>query len=144
MKSIVLLFCSVLIFQGRVFSQTVPDSQLKKKVTPIGHSLYKILQLEPVAFEYNLKNYPQLNLDSGIQYGFKAENMAQLFPDLVSTRLISYRVGKNHDRDTKINTVNEQGLIPFLVASIKEQQKEIEQLKEEISELRTEVNKSAK
>jgi len=144
MKNIFLLFCSVFIFQQSGFSQTIPDSELKRRVTPLTQTLYKIVQLEPVAFEYNAKNFPHLNLERGVQFGFKAENMGQLFPELVSTRIISYNVGKNLNRDAKIHTVDEQGLIPFLVASIKEQQAEIEKLREAISELKEESIRVAK
>ncbi|MDZ4707691.1 MAG: tail fiber domain-containing protein [Saprospiraceae bacterium] len=144
MKNIFLLCCSVLIFQQSGFSQTIPDRDLKRKVTPLTQTLYKIVQLEPVAFEYNAKNYPHLNLERGVHYGFKADNMGQLFPELVSTRIISYHVGKNLNRDAKIHTIDEQGLIPFLVASIKEQQAEIEKLREAISDLKEENNKAAK
>ena len=38
--------------------------------------------------------------------------------------------------DTKIKTIDETGLIPVLVASIKEQQAEIEKLKRDIAELK--------
>lgn len=144
MKNIFLLCCMVCIVPRYGFTQVVGEENLHKKVTPLHHSLAKLLQLEPIAFEYDHKNFPHLNLENGVQYGFKAENVGRVFPELVSTRMVSYRVGKNLNRDAKINTVDELGLIPFLVASIQEQQLEIEKLREAISNLKEDSNKAAK
>lgn len=141
MKNIFLLCCGVFLFLNNGFSQHIPDHDLKRKVTPLNQTLYKLVQLEPIAFEYNTRHFSHLNLAPGIQYGFKADNVSRFFPELVSTRIISYHVGKNLNRDAKINTVDEQALIPFLVASIKEQQLEIEKLRDAILELKADAGK---
>ena len=44
--------------------------------------------------------------------------------------------GKNAYRDANMKTVDEASLIPLLVASIKEQQQQIEELKAAVAELK--------
>lgn len=48
--------------------------------------------------------------------------------------------GKNVYRGTKVKTIDETSLIPVLVASIKEQQVEIEKLKKDITELKAAIS----
>jgi hypothetical protein len=45
--------------------------------------------------------------------------------------------GKNTYRTRKVKTVDMESLIPILVASVKEQQAEIEQLKKELQVLKS-------
>ena len=112
------------------------DNEIKKNVTDISTPLQKLVQLEPKVFEYNTEKYKHLKLKSGKTFGFMSDNMQQVFPELVATKHSSYMFGKNIYRDTKIKTIDETSLIPVLVASIKEQQAEIEKLKKDIKELK--------
>lgn len=117
-------------------AQEFADHQLKKNVTDIESPLMKLVQLEPKIFEYNTQNYKHLNLQQGRQYGFLAENMQTIFPDFVKVKSISYMFGKNVYRNAQVKTIDEASLIPVLVASIKEQQQEIEKLKNEVEKLK--------
>jgi hypothetical protein len=65
-----------------------------------------------------------------------SKNWQQVFPDLITYRNYNYSAGKNMPRTAKIKSVDVEGLIPVLVASIKEQQLEIEKLKTEIQALK--------
>lgn len=134
-KKICLLF-AVLIISGRVFSQTVTDSEIKKNVAAISSPLQKLVQLNPKTFEYDIQKFKHLNLEHGVRYGFIAEELQQVFPGLVKQKNISYMSGKNSYRDTKIKTIDEASLIPVLVASIQQQQQQIEKLKEEVEALK--------
>ena len=118
------------------FSQTITDSQIKKNVTGINASLQKLAQLNPKTFEYETEKYKHLKLDRGIKYGFIAEEIQQVFPDLVGQKNVSYMFGKNSYRDTKIKTIDESSLIPVLVAAIQQQQEQIEKLKVEVEALK--------
>lgn len=132
---IALFIFSILGFSAT--AQEVADKEIKKNVTDISAPLEKLVQLEPKIFEYNTDKYKHLKLEQGKQFGFMSENMQQVFPELVSNKNISYMFGKNVYRDAKVKTVDELSLIPVLVASIKEQQKEIEKLKQDIAELKS-------
>lgn len=130
------LLLAVLIISGRVFSQTVTDSEIKKNVAAISSPLQKLVQLNPKTFEYDIQKFKHLNLEHGVKYGFIAEELQQVFPGLVKQKSISYMFGKNSYRDTKIKTIDEASLIPVLVASIQQQQEQIEKLKEEVEALK--------
>lgn len=117
-------------------SQTINDQQTKLNVTSISNPVEKLMQLKPISFEYNIKQYKFLNLQSGKQYGFLSENIQSVFPELVKEKRISYMQGKNNYKNASIASINETSLIPVLVASIVEQQKQIDQLKLEIETLK--------
>ncbi|MGJ7031782.1 tail fiber domain-containing protein [Niabella hirudinis] len=120
-------------------AQTLTDKELKTRVTEIENPLQKIVQLEPRQFEYKAKDYKYLKLAEGAQYGFMDDNMKKVFPGLVKEKKVSYMFGKNAYRDVKVPTIDEAGLIPVLVASIKQQQQEIEMLKSELLKLKKET-----
>ena len=117
-------------------AQQVQDNEIKKNVMEMSTPLEKLLQLEPKVFEYNTEKYKHLNLQPGRRFGFMSDNMQSVFPELVTTKHSSYMFGKNVYRSIKIKTIDETSLIPVLVASIKEQQVEIEKLKKDIAGLK--------
>lgn len=119
-----------------VIAQTINDEQTKLNVTSISNPVEKLMQLNPVSFEYNTKQYKFLNLQSGKQYGFLSDNIQAVFPELVKEKRISYMQGKNNYKNASIASINETSLIPVLVASIVEQQKQIDQLQSEIEALK--------
>ncbi|MEP7257808.1 MAG: tail fiber domain-containing protein [Flavitalea sp.] len=126
------LFCSVIILSLTARSQDIMDISLKRNISPINNPLQKLALLEPRSFEYNTAEFKHLRLKSGQQYGFIADEIQSVFPELVSRRSVPYMFGKNTYRNSTIKVVQESGLIPILVASIKEQQAEIEKLKQAI------------
>lgn len=117
-------------------AQTINDEQTKLNVKGIRNPVEKLVQLKPVSFEYNTKQYKFLNLQSGKQYGFLSDNIQAVFPELVKEKRVSYMQGKNNYKHASIASINETSLIPVLVASIVEQQKQIDQLKSEIEALK--------
>ncbi|MFT3945463.1 MAG: tail fiber domain-containing protein [Agriterribacter sp.] len=119
-----------------LFAQDITDTKIKKNIEPIDNPLQRIMQLEPKKFEYNVGDYKHLKLQQGSQYGFIAEELQFIFPDLVKEKSVNYMFGKNVYRNSTIKTIDEAGLIPVLVASIKEQQAEIEKLKTEVLQLK--------
>lgn len=132
-----LSFITLSLFISTVaFSQALNDQQTKLNINSISNPVHKLTQLQPISFEYNTKQYKQLNLQTGKQYGFLAENIQAVFPELVKEKRIPYMLGKNNYKNATISTINETSLIPVLVASIIEQQQQINQLKTEIEELK--------
>lgn len=126
----------VLFISTAAASQALNDQQTKLNISSISNPVQKLTQLKPISFEYNTKQYKQLNLQSGKQYGFLSENIQSVFPELVKEKRIPYMLGKNNYKNATISTINETSLIPVLVASIIEQQQQINQLKTEIEELK--------
>jgi len=138
------LLVAVLVISGSVFSQTVTDNEIKKNVAVISSPLQKLVQLSPKTFEYDIQKFKHLNLDHGVKFGFIAEELQQVFPSLVKQKSVSYMFGKNSYRDTKIKTIDETSLIPVLVASIQQQQQQIDKLKEEVEALKNSKSTGAR
>lgn len=117
-------------------AQTINDEQTKLNVATINNPVERLAMLKPISFEYNTKQYKFLNLQSGKQYGFLSDNIQAVFPELVKEKRVTYMQGKNNYKSASIANINETSLIPVLVASIVEQQKQIDQLKSEIDALK--------
>jgi len=137
---IFILTLSLFVITQQILAQTLTDSEITKYVSDISNPLQSIAKLEPRVFEYNNEKYKDLRLPGGTQYGFTVENIQAVFPSLVKTENKSYIVGKNLSRQATVKTVDFEGLVPILVASIQQLQSEIEQLKAEVQALKKNSN----
>ncbi len=131
------LFTISLAISVIAMGQSITDASIKKNISAIDSPLQKLVQLSPKSYEYDYANFKHLKLEQGRQYGFIAEDIQAIFPSLVKEKSVSYMFGKNAYRNTRIKVIDEASLIPVLVASIQEQQLEIEKLKTEMQELKT-------
>ena len=86
------------------------DINLKKNIQPIDDPIKKIIKLDGVTFNWKIDNRPSV--------GVIAQQVEKVFPQIVS------------GGDTK--TVNYNGLIALLIEAIKQQQMEINMLKDKI------------
>jgi len=124
------------LFAGTTaFAQQTNDP--KTNQVPIEGAVSRISQLEPLSFEYDRQEQKKLKLPSGKQYGFMAEDVGKVIPGIVKNEHKMIPAGKNAFKTTTMQKVEMENLIPFLVASIKEQQAEINKLKEEIRSLKS-------
>jgi len=95
------------------------DRRLKKDIKAIDSALNLISKIEGVTYHWK----PELNRETRKQYGFIAQNVETIIPELIS-------IGKDD-----IKSVNYQALIPVLVSAVNEQQKQIEQQQKQIDQL---------
>jgi hypothetical protein len=102
----------------------------KKKIASIDKPVQQLVRLQPGVFEYDHKA-------TGRHYGFSVEDIEAVFPELVKTSTQTYMFGKNTYRTRQVKTVDMESLIPILVASVKEQQVQLEQLKQELQVLKS-------
>ncbi len=140
MRNVVLV--SLLLMMGVSFdanAQVLPDLQLKKNIEPLTKSLDIVNQLKPKSFEFDHMGFKHLNLAKGKKFGFIAEEFSLVLPHLVNERQVSYPFGKNANRSASIPTIDETGLIPLLVAAIKEQQVAISKLRAEIADIKNNI-----
>lgn len=96
------------------------DINLKENIETIEKPIDKILSLRGVSYEYVddiLNDSIHNNLPDGKQYGLVAQEVMEIIPEVVKKDENNY-LALNYD-----------AIIPFLVEAIKEQQKEIEELK---------------
>ena len=88
------------------------DARLKSNIISLGSTLAKLLMIDG-------KSYTMKTNEAESKIGLLAQDVQKAFPELVKT---------TNDSD-KTLSVNYQGLIPVLINAIKEQQKQIKQLK---------------
>ena len=81
------------------------------------------MKLNGVTFNWDKSLNNNANASSKLQYGFIAQEIEKVIPELVTEDSNGYKA------------VNYIGVIPVLTQAIQEQQKEIEQLKEENQKL---------
>lgn len=131
------------------------DVKLKKNIVGIDGALDKIMRLSPSNYEFKTDNYQNINLAKGSHYGFIAQDIEQVFPELVSNSsvvvsrsnsdfrqnrklfgTVSNQVKEEVIETENIKTVNYLEIIPILTKAIQEQQKQIEELKFEIQKLK--------
>lgn len=103
--------------------QVFSDERLKNIKGNFNSGLKAVMQLQPLRFEYKKDN--PLGLNSGReQIGFGAGALQKVIPEAVSSNSTGYL------------QVNNDPIIWTMLNAIKEQQKEIEQLKGEVQKLR--------
>jgi hypothetical protein len=88
------------------------DARLKSNIISLGSTLAKLLMIDG-------KSYTMKTNEAESKIGLLAQEVQKAFPELVKT---------TNDSD-KTLSVNYQGLIPVLINAIKEQQKQIDELK---------------
>lgn len=104
------------------------DINLKKDISNITSAKKSILALNPIRYKYDASkektNNPDvLKKEFPFQYGFSAQEVEKIFPDIVT---------KQEDGTLGIRYIE---LIPLLVQSLKEQQVEIDELRKKLESI---------
>lgn len=94
------------------------DGTLKENIRPIAGALDAVLALRGVG--YNLRVDPETQCAGGSELGLLAQEVEKVLPAVVRT-----------DRDD-LKSIAYTRIVPVLIEAIKEQQRQIEQLEEEI------------
>ncbi len=114
---------------------------VQNNVKPVENALSQVTKLEPVSFNYDKAWAEKLKLSARPQYGFVGTDAKAAVPNIVSVQSKDYSSGKNAFRSVTITKVDYESLVPLLVASIKEQQQQIEALKHELKMLKSQGTK---
>jgi hypothetical protein len=109
------------------------DARLKKNVAPLTGGLALVERLEPIRFQWRLPAERPIGKELKLstddpQVGFLAQDVERIVPEAVSAP-------KKGGRE--IYGLDEGALVPVLVAAVKEQQAEIEQLRGELAALKS-------
>ena len=131
MKKLVILGFALCISQIAM-AQKTELKDLKVNIEQIVKPFDIINNLEPIKFEFNADKYKSFKLPKSQQFGF---NTAIAPPEFLKMQSNLYASGKNSTKSYSIETIDSDNIIPILVAAIKEQQIEIQQLKTEIKKL---------
>ncbi len=103
------------------------DINLKTNVTTLSEMKGKIKLLRPVSYNLKPNSENPDKIINNLQYGFVAQELKEIFPDLVI------------EREDGILGIRYSGLIPILVKTIEEQQEEIDALNDRITALENAV-----
>ncbi|MFC1733125.1 tail fiber domain-containing protein [candidate division KSB1 bacterium] len=120
------------------------DLKFKKNMVSITGSLEKIKLLNTYSYEYKSTGEAEkMNFSKGRQFGFIAQELEILFPELVSDNVHTYdekvKQGETeviNEQLIKYKGINYIGMIPVLTEAIKEQQTIIEDQQQQIDELK--------
>ncbi|MCD4679710.1 MAG: tail fiber domain-containing protein [Bacteroidales bacterium] len=128
------------------------DIMLKSDINPINSALSIIENLIPVTY-YNKpdEKFKSLNLPDNLQYGFIAQDMEKILPELVRKQILpgsskgssEYIIAKL-DENLEFKGINYIGIIPILTKGIKEQQNIIEGLEQRLLKLEERISKLEK
>ncbi len=99
------------------------DERFKQNITAIQSPLQKLLQINGVEYEMKTGSFQKNNFQKGRQMGLLAQNVEKIVPEAVN-EIDGYK-GVDYAR-----------LMPLLIESVKEQNKTIEELKNEIEQLK--------
>jgi hypothetical protein len=102
------------------------DARFKTNITPIANPLQKVLALRGVHFNWNTSAFPQRMFSDKRTLGFIAQEVEKILPEIVQT--------ENTAEGYK--SVQYDKVVALLVEAIKEQQKQINQLKKQVKKLR--------
>jgi hypothetical protein len=106
------------------------DVRLKENIKTLDSSLDKVLNLRGVSFTWNKQLSPYVGRRKDVDIGLIAQEVEEIIPEIVQETSIP-------NLDFQIKNVDYDRLVPVLVEAIKEQQKQIEDLKETVSKLST-------
>ena len=119
---------------GNVVAYVTSDERLKEDIVPIGNGLELVQKMNPVNFRWNddgimfgwgLQNYKD-NL--GYDLGFIAQELQTILPEVIGKV-------KSSDNGEEYLGVHYEKIVPVLVSAVKEQQKQIDELKELVNKL---------
>jgi hypothetical protein len=114
-------------FSGPLWAQSFnvnSDARLKKNIQPIANPIEKLKKISGYTYEWRTSEFDTLNLKTGKDYGIIAQEVEKIFPEMISTSPNGYKA------------VNYNNLVPVMIEAIKEQQKQIEKLTQEIETLK--------
>lgn len=131
-------------FQGDVFitgnttgvgTGTFSDKNIKTNIASIGKSLDVISKLKPINYKYDNTYATQLKLNGHKNYGFIAQDVEAVIPELVTTTTViaTYdSLGNVIDPEKVVKALNYDGIIPFAVGGIQELNVKQQQMQEQL------------
>ncbi len=120
-------------------SFTAPsDARLKSNIQQAPDLLSKVMQLKVKTYDYNTAAFPHIHLSQGKQFGFIAQELNTIFPEVVKEQHHTF-VSKDNPEEVieeDLLGVEYMELIPILTKALQEQQVQIEALKAEVAALK--------
>ncbi|HMJ46655.1 MAG TPA: tail fiber domain-containing protein [Ferruginibacter sp.] len=115
------------------------DLKFKKDLSPVGDALELIRKLNPVSYLLKKAEFPMMNFPTGRQFGFIAQEVENVIPQLVENS--THPGAKKEDKDIEFKAVNYIGMIPILAKAIQELNEKVELLQKENEALKQRLPK---
>ena len=103
-----------------VVAYSTSDKRLKENITPLHNALDKVMNISGVSFDWKALTKEEkktIHGNKGHDVGVIAQEIEKVLPEVVTTR------------DSGYKAVKYEKIVPLLIEAIKEQQKQIEELK---------------
>ena len=115
----------------------VSDRRLKKDVEDVKEAAAIIRKLQPRTYHYRSTEFQTLGLAEEKQFGFVAQELEEVLPELVATTRLRTGIDNNGSYTTEeFKVVNYKELIPVVVRAMQEQEERLNKQEEELKELR--------
>jgi hypothetical protein len=104
------------------------DESLKTNIEPLGQAGERLNNLTPITYDFVQSEHPHMDLPAGRQIGLGAQQVRELFPELVEevpVPALYDSTGAQIASATSHLAVNYTGLIPVLIAAYQEQQVQV-------------------
>ncbi|MDF1697537.1 MAG: tail fiber domain-containing protein [Saprospiraceae bacterium] len=106
---------------GQVFQGS--DRRFKKNIQSIDNAMDKIRLMQGTTYEMKTEEFPDMNFGEGTQYGFIAQDLAEVLPEVTGQNAAGYY------------SVNYSMIIPVLTQALKEQDETMTEMQAQINEL---------
>jgi Chaperone of endosialidase len=127
-------FAGTVVTNGAIIN--ISDEAMKTNIVEQPSVLDGIMSFKPHCYEFQTENYPSMGLDEGTHHGLLAQEVANVFPNLVKP--VSYPGSFGTDGEylggaMDLKGVNYIELIPILVKGMQEQQAKIDELQAQLN-----------
>ena len=115
------------------------DAMFKQNVTKLTSASDVLSQLQPKTYHLDSVGYTQFGFDNKQHMGFVAQEVETVLPDLVSNSVMPAQydsLGNETSAEVEYLALNYQEFIPLLVAGYQEQQQTIDDLQNEMKDLK--------
>ncbi len=114
------------------------DAKLKRNINDVKSAMSLVSQLKPKTYYFNNEKYNAIALGKNMRYGFLAQDVEKVMPELVGTSKKPLSVDKNGVKQyEEVKSVNYVELIPLLTKAIQELQAQVDDLKADIANMQT-------
>ncbi len=100
------------------------DKRYKTHISELGSPLATLRGLHGVSYQWDKAHFPEMHFQEGRQFGFLAQEVEKIFPELVSTDAEGYK------------SVNYIGVVPVAVEAIKALKRDADAQQQQIDELK--------
>ena len=122
------------------------DRKLKKNISDVSTVIPNLMKLDVKSYEYDSESY-KLGLPKGKQFGFIAQDMELVYPELVNLQKQIKPTKEGSEEKAELieyKAINYIGLIPILTKAFQEQTIKIDELEKKNAKLEERLNKLEK